>query len=443
MTLPSDNEAEIAVLGSLLLGSREALDEALGIIEPSYFLSLRHQRIYEAIVTLGSQSAPIDAITVCGALRDAGRIEEVGGDVEVFGLTAKVCTSAHFTYFLERLVEKHRKRTLVEIGDFMQREAMNGDSSWEVIEEIEGKMDALTRFGSLSTQDQKQIGIDKVRESMEARKRGDKSGAMPTGIPSFDSNLIGLKPAQYYALAGRISAGKTAMADQISLHLLKQEISILYIGLEGTSQRIIEKLASKLAQVCYFHYVKGTLSTELEGRMKRAIGLVEKMPLTLITPPDITGSQIRSLMRRHSRSHNAKVLVIDYIQKVKPHPGADGERLAIAEASAQIQRGCIETGMAALVVCQLNRESDTRERPRLSQLKGSGQIEQDADNALLLWSEKDKHDLEAGELMPVTMSLEKNKDGPSCIDHHILFDGPLMTFREVARERNQTSPHNS
>lgn len=435
MTLPCDHEAEIAVLGSLLTGSPEALDGALATLATPHFVLTSHGLIWDAIAELGAKSAPVDALTVCGVLKDRGTLDSAGGEHAVFALTAKVCTGAHFVYWLERMLEKYRKRRIMEIGDLMGREAQSGDTSWEIIEKLEAEISSLSQFGSLSTQDQKPGGLEEVKEAIAARERGDKDSCMSSGIPSFDLNLTGIKPSQYYALSGRISAGKTAMADQITLHLLRSDIPVLYIGLEGTRRRVLEKMTAKIAQASYFNFAKGNLSPEFQARMKRAIGLLEKMPLVLITPPDITGPQIRALMRRHSRSHQTKVLVIDYLQKVKPYPGSDGERLAIAEASSQIQRGCIETGMAAIVVCQLNREADTSARPRMSNLKGSGQIEQDADNVLMLWSEKDKHDLELGELMPVTMSLEKNKDGPSCIDHHLLFDGSLMTFREQTKER--------
>lgn len=433
--MPHEPESEIGVLGSVLMAdNKSAQDAVIGKLDSEHFWVRSHKLIWEQICQMILENAPVDVSTITSRLRDNGRLDEVGGIHGITQLALSQPTSAHIDYFIDRLIEKKRLRDLIETSTKIIADAKQNKSSFEIIDGLESNIDAMTKNGELAFQNQHQAGHDDLEVGIQLRKSGKKDFGIPSGIKSFDDAFFGLKPAQYYVIAGKPSAGKTSFADQITMNLLRRHIPVLYIGLESDRARIIGKLSAKFAQVNFFNYSRGQLSDKEYGELERASKALRKLPLQLITPPDLQGHQIRSLMRKAARRDKCQVVILDYIQHISMGKD-DDERLAIAKASLQIQRGCIETGMSAIVLSQFNRIGAESERPTMSQLKGSGQLEQDADNIVLLWAEVAKHTLAAGELLPVVMTIEKNKDGPNGIDQKLFFDGPMMTFKERTLER--------
>lgn len=428
--MPHEQESEIGLLGSILMtDSKDIQDSILPKLTPDCFWIRSHRLIWEAIVKLSNENAPMNIQTVTVKLRESGKIDEVGGIPFVTSIALATPVSTHAEYFIERILEKKKLRDLIETSTKIIQKAQDNQPSSELISSLEAGIDEMTKDGELAFQNQLKGASEDLKIDIQLRREGKGDCGMPSGIKSFDDAFFGFKQSQYYVIAGRPSAGKTAFADQCVLNLIKRNEPVLYIGLESDRKRILGKLSSKLAQVNYFNYSMMKFSQQDYQRLDTARQAIEKMPLNLVTPPDLHGSQIRSLMRKASRRDGCKVCVLDYIQHIACGNDQD-ERIAIAQASLQIQRGCIETGMSAIVLCQINRMGADGERPKMSQLKGSGQLEQDADNIVLLWAEKEKQDLEPGEFVPVVMTIEKNKDGPNGIDSKLFFDGAMMTFRE-------------
>lgn len=426
--IPQSPEAEVNVLCSLLIDQYGTAAEFASSLTPSYFFNRNHRLVFEAMLGLFNQGKTIDTITVTDALRTNGKLEEIGGEYFVHSLIRATPTSAHIQGWIEILKLKFILRSMAEMGARMQKECMNG-ADLTTLSKYESEIFNLSS-SSLKSDNRLQEAAAELDRQIELRRSGQKIFGLTSGIASFDKYFGGFQKGQYYVVAGRPSAGKTAMADQIVTHFLLQKRSVLYVALESSEDRVLGKLACKLEDLCYSRFPRGFFNAQELAQFERANSFLKSSSLVLVRPNDITGLEIRSLIRKEKRNNNIDLVVVDYLQKITV--GAhQNERQAIGDASQQIQRACVETGVPALILVQLNREAD-KERPRMSHLKESGQIEQDADNIVLLWHEKDPSEVPQGELIPMVMTIEKNKDGIRGWDQNIFFDGQLMKFKEQA-----------
>lgn len=427
--LPYSEEAEVAVL-SAFLTSPEALEHVPGL-NAGHFLTRSRTIIFESILDLVKSEKSVDMISVTDWLRASGRLEDVGGAFGVSQLASAFPTSAHVQQHIDILKEKYRLRCLIFLASEIQQKAYEADESRELLNEVEARVFAM---GTDQGTDKNQLedGCAELDRQIDLRRKGGTLPGIKTGIPSFDSVYFGILPGQYYVIGGRPSAGKTAFADQVTLNFLSEGKRVLYVSLESSRDRVIGKLATKKSQTCYSEFIRNRVDEETLEKISRANSFLKKTSLVVLKIGDLTGQALRSTIRREKRNQGLDLVVIDYLQLFyTPHNME--ERRALAEHSKQIQRSCHETGVPALVLVQLNRESEKESRPKMRHIKECGQVEQDADNVSLLWCDKEPKDVPLTEFLPVMLSIEKNKDGPSGLDQELFFDRKLMTFREIQR----------
>lgn len=431
IVMPENQQAEACILAGVMIDTEgEALDVASSLM-PEHFNLRSHGIIWESILDIHKSGKPINAITVCDHLKVRQKIQEVGGDYEVFKIAMAFASSAHTAYFVDVVKDKFRLRKTIELCSKYQHEAMKAQDSSEVIPLLESEILSLSESSADKDMNRIALAAQMFDEKIQTRLEKRNISGLMSGIKSLDDVTGGFQDSQFYIIGARPSEGKTALVDQTAAHLISNHEPFLYICLEGSDARVFGKIAAKKANISYFRFEHGYCTDEELVKMRRAKEFVEKSKMILVRPNDITGTEIRSLIRREKRRHGIKLVILDYLQKVTV-PDKWEERRAIANASQQIQRACVETNVPALVLVQLNREAEKESRPRMRHLRDSGQIEQDADFIGLLHSECDKHDLQAGEMRPVLLSIEKNKDGASGIDQKMWFDGTLMRFLEKA-----------
>lgn len=428
--MPQSSESELAVLGSIMLDPRDALEIALGL-SVDHFWHKHHALTFTAISELHRLGNPIDTVSLTNHLRDSGNLEFVGGAYFVSQLTRVVPSSSNVGYYVDVIREKQRLRNLIVLAGKIEKEAYEAEDSKDLLSDVESQIYAMGAENQTS-ENQLQEACLEIERQIELRKQGIKISGLSSGIPSFDQIFFGFQKGQYYVLGGRPSSGKSAFADQVCGNVLERGESVIYISLESSKERVVGKLAAKRAQVVYSDFIKGYLNPEDLERFSKANAFFKKSNLILHKPYDLTGASIRSLMRKEKRKNNIGLMIFDYLQLIGIPNGMD-ERRAIGDCSKQIQRACIETGVPALVLAQLNRDSEKEARPKMRHLKETSQIEQDADNIILLWSDKEPNEVPLTEYLPVTCSIEKNKDGPSGIDQELFFDRKLMTFRETQK----------
>jgi replicative DNA helicase len=418
-------EAERAVLSSILMDSRGDCMERANCLQPSDFTARSHQIVFDSCKRLFDDGKAVDTVTVVQNLTVLGRIKEIDGAYFVHKLATEFSIPGNLEHYIEEIKERARLFRLNEIASKIQTRSESCDSVVELVSEIEKDIYDLQKNqkndnASVSASEELNRQIENYRNH---------SFGISTGIPSFDSVFGGLQKGQYYAIGGRPSAGKTALADQVTLHQLKNGRPVLYIALEASTERVFTKIACKHAGLIFTRFARREMNDSELKSLSKASEFIKNSPLILQRPYGITASDIRSTIRREHRNSGIELVVIDYLQKVTI-PSRMDERRGVSEASQQVQQACLDTGVPALVLVQLNREGETSSRPSMRNIKESGQIEQDADNICLLWPEVDPFTVDPADMLPVMLSIEKNKDGMRGIDQRLYFDRPQMIFRE-------------
>ncbi len=417
--LPFDEQAENAVLSGLLIPSGDLIDDIISEISADHFWIKSNQVIFSAISELHKKSLKIDAITVSSYLKSCQQLDEVGGDFYVFKVATSNPLASHAIQYVEIVKEKWKLRKLIEISDHVQRKAYLSDDSKDLLSEMEGKLFSLSQ-DSTQEQNSLQSACQELNEILDSETQY----GLETGIKTFDKITGGLLPGRYYGLGGRVKQGKTALACQMTLNMILRGIPGLYISLEMQRSEIIARMCCNLAEVDYSKVVRKTYNLEEKAKLKKANEIIKQKPLVLKVPATISAHEIRSEIRKAKRKFDIKFVVIDYIQKVKIEGG--DVRISVSNASEAIRATCKETGVAAIVVCQLNREAE-KERPRLGHLKESGAIEQDADVICLIFAtDKEQDGFSARD---ITLAFDANRNGPQC-DEQMLYEGRFLKFRE-------------
>lgn len=425
-------EAERGVLSSILWDpTGDAIDKAM-ILSPEYFSVRTHGIIFSACQALYLEGYPVDTVTLNEKLRSMGKLDEIGGPYGFSEIMKYTATASNIEYYAKEVLNKSKLYKLAEVGAKIKSRTEICENVSELISEIESDVFNLQRDGS--HENMVLTASSSLKIQIQKRLSGEKVHGLKSGIDSFDEYFGGFQKGQYYVIGGRPSSGKTAFCDQIVTNLVSREIPVLYIALESSTDRVYEKIAHKLAGLVYTQFLRNTMSKEDLARLTSSNAMLERSKLILMRPQDISANEIRSIIRRHKRTHEIELVVLDYLQKIFI-PSRMEERRGIGEASKQIQQACVDTGVPSLIVVQLNRESDSFNRPSMNHIKESGQIEQDADNIILLFPDPDidVKSFPKDEMLPVTMAIEKNKDGIKDWDCHLLFDRPKMKFAEKSK----------
>lgn len=393
-----------------------------------YFCSRIHRELFECIRNLIEAKKPVDLLSVTDELKRLGTLEEVGGVGKVSSIITAYPQRGIESY-IEVLKEKMALRELIVLGNDISKNAYVSDSPKDLINQIEGSIFKIQKSTDSNKDSSLGSAVSQLNQMIEVRKSGQVVHGLPSGIKTFDDIQGGFQKGQYYVLGGRPSMGKTAFADQVAINVLKQDKAVLYLSLESSSERVLGKMACKMAGVSFYSFIRNLCSQKQLIQIETCLEFLKTSKLSLVRPSQIYGNDIRSLILKEKRKNNTELFVMDYLQKVSIAHGQD-ERRAVSDASMAIQSSLVETGVPGLILVQLNREAEKESRPRMGHLKESGQIEQDADNIALLWSEVDRNTLSLGQHLPVILSIEKNKDGASGLDQEMIFDRELMTFKE-------------
>lgn len=428
LEMPQSAESEKAVLGAILINYSEVLDRCIELITEESFYQRGHKIIFKAFLEMHSKGLPIDLLTVSEHLKTQGLLDEAGGRLGLSKMAGHNPSSAHYEHFCEIINEKLRLRRVIEFSEDSKSKAYLADSSKELIPEMEATLFSISS-DSVKDENLTEKAVDDLDLQVESRLEGRKAFGIETGIPSFDRISGGLMPGRYYALGALQKVGKTALACQMALNIILNKIPVLFISLELSRDRLLGRMACTNSGINYCKFLNNSLSKEELLKFRDSYRFIAKHPLIIERPIDITGSQIRSMIRKNKRKNGIELVVIDYIQNVSIKDG--DVRRSIADASTCIRNGAQETGVAAITLCQLNR-SATKERPRMHHLRESSQIESDADTIIILFPKLDKEDLQPNELVPMIMAFDANRDGPSC-DQELLYDGTCYKFKELER----------
>jgi len=444
---PHSVEAEQGVLGSMLISPRDAIAEVVEKITEDYFYVPAHQTIFNALVELWNGGAAIDLITFTQILRDRNLLETVGGAAAITNLFTFVPTAANVGYYIEIVRDKYILRSIIAAGtESVRRAYEEQDEVGNLLDEVEQKIFAVgeDRFKGkmLSMKDQVMEAIESIEKLYE--RKGGITG-VSTGFVEFDRMTSGMHPSEMIVIAARPSMGKTALAMNIAEHVaINEKLPVGVFSLEMSSQQLVQRLLCSRARVNLQKVRDGFLGERDFPSLTAAASKLAEAKIFIDDTASLTILEMRAKARRLKAQQDVQLIIIDYLQLLRStsRRAQDNRQLEISEISAGLKGLAKELKIPVIVVAQLNRQPEQRAggKPRLSDLRESGSIEQDADLVgLLVRPEIYEEDEEAraeksGE---AELIIAKQRNGP-------VGEIPLTFLKEFTRfedrARNVTEP---
>ena len=384
LSVPSCPDTEKAVLGCLLL-KPELIASVAGEVSGDAFYDLRNRNIYDAIVGLFEAGDPISELSVKNFVGDDAT---VGGLPYLTGLSDATPSSHSFEYFVGVLKEKAWLRQVQESTHNIQRLIESGDNDG-VSEEIEKSIASLLTCGGGDEGGEVGIrdAVDASIASMEAAMSNDGSLGVPTGFPALNHLTSGLRAGDYWIIAGRPSMGKTSLAMNIAEYAaIDKGVPVGILSMEMTAESLATRMISGRARVDAATIRDGRFTKGEIAKLTTAAAPISKAPIFIDQTAALSDTQILSRARRMRAQHGIKLLVVDYIQLAHARVGNREQRWReVALISASLKRAAKENNIAVLALSQLSRDVEQSGRaPRLSDLRESGSLEQDADVVGLL-----------------------------------------------------------
>jgi replicative DNA helicase len=451
---PHSIEAEQGVLGCVLLSPNECLGECVeklkGVIE--IFYDLRHQALFESLLAMYDKRQPIDLITLQQNLKDKNQLEGVGGLAYIASLPDAVPSAANLSYYIDIIREKHILRQMIQTCTEVVGRAYEHEGEVEaLLDEVEKNIlhigQERVAAGSAKIKDLVSSAITKIEEYHQ--NQGMLTG-ISTGFPDMDKMTTGLHGGEMIIVAARPSMGKTSFAMNIAESVaIDQKLPVGVFSLEMTAESLVLRMLCSRSRVNLRNIREGFLAERDFPKLTGAAGKLAGAPLFIDDTSGLSILQLRAKARRMHQQHGIKLFVIDYLQLLHSTARrAENRQQEIADISNGVKALAKELNVPIIILAQLNRDLEKRgpgERPRLSDLRESGSIEQDADLVALLFKDQGKDDEELSaelETVPVKLFIAKQRNGPTG-DVDLTFLKPYTRFESAAKVSADDVPSGS
>lgn len=418
MRLPPQNkEAEMCVLGSLML-DKDAFSHVIDILKPDCFYKDQHRQIYEAMQELFEKREPIDVLSISNRLREKKTLDDVGGVSYLTSLVNAVPTASNIVHYAQIVHRKYVLRSIIsasqEIGQLGYQES---DEVATLLDEAEKKIFSISH-GSLR---QRFLPISEALEAAWDRidnlQKGDRLRGVATGITQLDNLLSGFQRSDLIILAARPSFGKTSLALDIARHIaLRENIPVGIFSLEMSTDQLVDRMLAAEAHVDSWRLRTGRLSADSDDflRIRDALERLSKAPIFIDDEPSNNILQMRAMARRLQAEHGLGLLIVDYLQLITYHK-SNSESLVreVTEISRSLKGLARELNVPLVAISQLSRAVEQRHPPipKLSDLRESGSLEQDADVVMFLYRE-DRYKDNVEEKNIVELQIAKHRNGP-------------------------------
>ena len=443
-TPPHNLEAERAVLGSILLDTTgrsdgRVMDEcrSRGVV-PETFYDPANRAIFTAMMAMGAASKPLDALALIEELRRTNKLEAVGGVGYIQSLIDQVPTTAHAEHYIGILRGKHLRRMMIERatdvvshcfdeGEYPDAQVVLGDAEKNFLE-IGGSASATMPWSAAIDESFKRI--DRMFESGGRLMEG-----LSTGYKYLDETLQGLKPGEMIVIAARPSVGKTSLAmniaESVALGMDMNNVPVRYdngkrhpvaiFSLEMPVEQLTKRMLAGRARINMWRLNRNLVPKSekemLTGSLMQAMGELKTAPIYVDDTASLDVMDLRARARRLKKRYGIELVVIDYLQLCTCREGARQNRqIEVSMISQQIKAMAKELKIPVIVLSQLSRANEQRgdkyEKPKLSDLRDSGAIEQDADVVFLLRRpSRNAKDPEAQDQTLAYVDIAKNRNG--------------------------------
>ncbi|MBI1975657.1 MAG: replicative DNA helicase [Candidatus Vogelbacteria bacterium] len=432
---PQDIDAERALLGSVMLSPRMVHD-IIDIVGPDSFYAEKHRMIYAAMFDLFSRGEPIDLISLSNRLREKKQLDQIGGSSYLSELTATIPTASNIGYYAELIRKKHLKRNLIEAAEHISTLGYDGnDDIEELIDKAEKRVFDLGNIGSSS----KFIGIKTTLadawERLDTLNHAtDEIRGVTTGFADLDHKLAGLQKSDLVILAARPSMGKTSLALDIARNAGRSGRAVGIFSLEMSAQQLVDRLLAMESRVDAWKLRTGKLSSDEEfGLIRDALDKLSQTPIYIDDDSSNNIIRMRSVARRLKREYGLDLIIVDYLQLMTPTRHIESMVQQVTEISRALKGLARELDVPVLALSQLSRAVEARGgEPRLSDLRDSGSIEQDADVVMFIHRDKNKDSDENTSSNVAKVIIAKHRNGPTgSID--LVFDDKHVTFMTIEK----------
>ena len=381
---PQALDLEEAVLGAMLI-DKKGIDDVIDILHPEAFYKDAHKAIYEAVYTLFQNSEPTDLLTVSNQLRKEGKLEFVGGDFYLIGLTQRVASSAHIEFHARIIIQKYIQRRLISISSEIIEQSYDETADvFDLLDNAESKLFEVTQ-GNLkkSSESAKDLVKQAVTKIQEIGNKDGMSG-LETGFTKLDALTSGWQPSDLIIIAARPGMGKTAFVISMAKNMaIDFGHAVALFSLEMSSVQLITRMISSETGLTSEKLRKGNLEAHEWEQLNVKVKNLSDAPIFIDDTPSLSIFDLRAKARRLASQHGIKIIVIDYLQLMTAGGAVGGNReQEISMISRNLKALAKELNIPVIALSQLSRAVETRggsKRPLLSDLRESGAIEQDAD----------------------------------------------------------------
>lgn len=432
---PQSIEAEIAVLGSMLIED-DALGHAVEIVKPSFFYRDAHRKIFEAIIDLYNANKAVDLVTLTEELKRRKELDDIGGPAYVTELTAAVPTAANVQHYAKIVKEKSILRSLITASTGIIAKSYDGaqdatkllDQAEKQIFDIAGKS---LQGGAVSI---KEIVKDTIETIEGYYRRKEHVTGLATGFDELDLATSGLHEGELIIIAGRPSMGKSALATGIAEYVgIHENKGVAIFSLEMSKEQLTQRMLCSHARVELQKARSGFLTQSDWPKLVTAAGKIAEAPIFIDDSAGLTALELRAKARRLKSRHDIGLVIVDYMQLMSGSGKIENRQQEISEISRSLKTLSKELSIPLIGISQLSRAAEKREtfRPRLSDLRESGAIEQDADLVLLLFREEYYNPKDTNKGI-AEIIIAKQRNGPVG-PHNFLFLSEFTRFENLSR----------
>lgn len=414
---PQALEAEQSLLGCILLDGN-AIVRASDFLFPEDFYRKEHRAVYRAMLDLFSRHEQIDILSVSHALKDAGVLDDIGGNTALAAFVNRVPTPTHALQYAKMVKRKKVLRDLIDASHAIAELGWSeGDDVERLLDEAEKRIFSISQHSATKDFIRIQSALEEAYDRIEKLAQHEQGAirGVPTYFADLDQKLSGLHPSDFIILAARPSLGKTSLALDIARRVaVEAEKPVGIFSLEMSREQVVDRLLSAESGVGLWKLRTGKLTAEDFDRLRDALDRLSKAPIFIDDTASPTALQMRTLTRRLQAEEGLGLVIVDYLQLMESGSASDSIVQQVTEISRQLKAMARELNVPVLACSQLSRavESRTDQVPKLSDLRESGSLEQDADVVMFIYRE-DKAKRDAAQRGIAEIHIAKHRNGPT------------------------------
>ncbi|HEY9480775.1 MAG TPA: replicative DNA helicase [Candidatus Paceibacterota bacterium] len=435
---PQSLDAEQALLGSIMLRP-EAIHEVTDVVREDDFYSEKHRVIWNACMELMAKGNPIDLLSLSSKLKDMGQLDRIGGASYLTELVNTVPSASNVRHYASIVQKKSMMRKLIEAGEHITGLSFEERGELEeIIDQAEKRLFEVTNsVGSHKFVHLKDTLAEAWDQIERLQSSSDELRGVPTGFKALDNKLSGFQKSDLIILAARPSMGKTSLAlDFARKAAVEHNIPVGIFSLEMSAAQLVQRMLSAESRIDAWKLRtgKGLSVDEMSVNLRDAMDKLSKAPIYIDDQPGNNILKMRAIARRLKAEKNLGLVIVDYLQLMTPVQSARSDNVVqqVTEISRSLKNLARDLDVPVIALSQLSRAVESRGgKPRLSDLRDSGSIEQDADVVMFIHREKDESG-EQARSREATILIEKHRNGPTG-EIQLVFDSDKATYLSVEK----------